>query len=243
MNGSETLRRSRLGLPAVASGRGRRARGLRAPARRRRGAPADPLAPAWPRPCAPGRSCACPSTTTCLARLQAPCETMRRLALRSASTVMGRSSTVASALDDVGERALRPVLDDGRRDRRCASLRVDEVQARLHELVGPEQALRVVEDRLEADRRRGLVDLVVDDGELALAERLVAVAAAAPRPASVAVGHAPRRSRGRSSSRQREEDRDGVELRDDDEAGRVGRRARCCPGRRGARRSRRRWAT
>ena len=51
------------------------------------------------------------------------------------------------------------------------------LQPGLDELVGPELSLPVVEDGLEAHGGRGLVDLVVDDRELALAEGLVAVAA------------------------------------------------------------------
>ena len=74
---------------------------------------------------------------------------------------------------------------------------------------------------LQADRRRRRVDLVVDDLERARAERLRAVALQRlddeRRPAALR-----RRDARQVVLRQREEHRDRIELRDDDDARRVG---------------------
>ena len=64
--------------------------------------------------------------------------------------------------DNVRERAVRAALNDRRRHDERALQHVD-LHARLHEGLRPERLVRVREARLEANRRRLRVDLVVDE--------------------------------------------------------------------------------
>src|SRR3954462_1132721 len=121
-------------------------------------------------------------------------------------------------LHDVGEGTVGSALHGGERHHDRTRPRVEE-EPRLNELVRPQRVLRVRQHRLQAQRRRGGIDGVVDDFELSPAQLRVAIAREHP-DLERALPELPGELR-QDVLREREDDRDGIELRDGDDAGRV----------------------
>src|SRR5258707_8972725 len=122
----------------------------------------------------------------------------------------------AVRIDDVSVRSFRPLLHDRCWNGQAVMPRLDE-QPRVDKLARPEPVRLVVTIRLELDRTGGLEDLVVDQAEHALIQldRIVLV-----------VGENRERRLGfllllldlwQARLRQREDQRNRMELRDDDE--------------------------
>src|SRR5579871_24627 len=133
--------------------------------------------------------------------------------LRADRQRRGRDRRVCA--DDVREHSVRPALQRARRDRERLPVDVGQ-QSHVDELTRPELALGIRERRLDADGPGRLVDLVVDQRHGAAIDLFAVVAGNGDRGHRPAVqGFADVAER---VFRQAEDDRDRLQLRNDDDA-------------------------
>ena len=171
--------------------------------------------------CAPGCSLYCPSTTTCSLAWRP--ESISAWPSLICATLTWPDCHGVVWIDDIGVGPGRTLLHDACGNGQAVVPGIDE-QSRVDELARPEPARLVGKIGLELDRAGGLQDLVVDEAEHALIQQ---------RRIILIVGKDRERRLGlllllldlrQDRLRKREDQRNRIELRDDDEAVR-GRRA------------------
>ena len=136
-----------------------------------------------------------------------------------------------AGLYGIDVRALRPALN--RRQRHHDGILAHgQHQTGVYELIGPERQIPIFKSRLESNRPRGGIDLIVDRQKLAR-RKLGLIVAAVGFDAQLFTFHVLDDFR-EVVFRQREKNRDRLHLRDDHQAIRDPWHESCCPDRRAA---------